>query len=53
MSRRYSRKRGSCKLSLDETTNSSMSSRAHDLLLVLESHEETDQVHKHRYDARN
>lgn len=47
MSRRYSRKRGSCRLSLDETTNSSTSSRAHDLLLVLGSDVETDQVHKH------
>lgn len=47
MSRRYSRRRGSCRLSLDETTNSSTSSQAHDLLLVLESDEETDQAHKH------
>lgn len=47
MSRRYSRKKGSCRLGLDETTNSSTSSRAHDLLLALESDVETDQVHKH------
>ena len=43
MSRRYSRK---SELQA-ETTNSSTSSRAHDLLLVLESVVETDQVHKH------